>query len=70
MSKNILILGAGAIGSCVAANFSQANIRHLIVDPWPDLITKVQGHGLQITMQKNPDIFNGYLHIQVLNITL
>ena len=50
MSKNILILGAGAIGSCVAANFSQANIRHLIVDPWPDLITKVQEHGLQITM--------------------
>jgi 2-dehydropantoate 2-reductase len=48
--KKILILGAGAIGGCVAANFSQANIDHMIIDPWPELIDQLRSHGLHISM--------------------
>lgn len=49
MKKKIAILGAGAIGGCVCANFSQAGIEHWIIDPWPDVIDVMKKQGLHIT---------------------
>ncbi len=48
MPKKILILGAGAIGGCVSANFSQANVEHLILDPWSELIDVIKQRGFVI----------------------
>ena len=47
--KKIAILGAGAIGGCVSANFSQAGIDHWVIDPWPAVIDVVRTQGLKIT---------------------
>jgi 2-dehydropantoate 2-reductase len=49
MQKKIAILGAGAIGASVCANFSQAGIDHWIIDPWPDVIEVMKKQGLHIT---------------------
>ena len=49
MQKKIAILGAGAIGASVCANFSQAGIEHWIIDPWPDVIDVMRTQGLLIT---------------------
>ncbi len=49
MKKKIAILGAGAIGGCVSANFSQAGIEHCIIDPWPEVIDVMRKQGLYIT---------------------
>ena len=49
MQKKIAILGAGAIGASVCANFSQAGIDHWIIDPWPDVIEVMRRQGLHIT---------------------
>lgn len=66
MSKKILILGSGAIGCCVAADFSKAQIDFQILDPWPDVISVIKSRGLHITMsheeiQTNP-LKGIYLH--------
>ena len=49
--KKILILGAGAIGASVAANFAQAKIPHLIIDPWHDLINTIRTVGIRINCE-------------------
>ena len=44
----ILILGSGAIGGSVAADFIMAGIPISIADPWPSLIEKVRSEGFHI----------------------
>jgi len=44
----ILILGSGAIGGSVAADFIMAGIPISIADPWPSLIEKVRSDGFHI----------------------
>ena len=46
----ILILGSGAIGGSVAADFLMAGIPISIADPWPQLISKVQKEGFHIRL--------------------
>jgi 2-dehydropantoate 2-reductase len=58
--KKIAILGAGAIGGCVSANFSQASIDHWIIDPWPAVIDVMRTQGLHIT-SSDGDIRTGPL---------
>jgi len=53
MPKKILILGAGAIGGCVSASFSQANVEHLILDPWSDLIDVIKERGFLIHLPED-----------------
>jgi 2-dehydropantoate 2-reductase len=45
----ILILGCGAIGGSVAADFLMAGVPISITDSWPKVITKLQTEGLQIS---------------------
>jgi 2-dehydropantoate 2-reductase len=49
VKKKIAILGAGAIGGSVCANFAQAGIDHWVIDPWPELVGVMKTKGFHIT---------------------
>jgi 2-dehydropantoate 2-reductase len=53
MSKRIAVVGAGAIGSSVAADLTAAGHDVTIVDQWPAQVEAMKGDGLRIVM---PDL--------------
>ena len=48
MSQHILVLGTGAIGSCVGADLARAGRDILMADQWPAHVETIHHHGLQI----------------------
>jgi len=48
-SKKIAVLGAGAIGSCVGADFAKAGLDVTIIDQWPEHVEFMKKNGLDIT---------------------
>lgn len=53
MSKRIAVLGAGAIGSSVGADLTNAGYDVTVIDQWPAQVEAMQAHGLRIVM---PDL--------------
>ncbi|MDB5808181.1 MAG: hypothetical protein JWN94_303 [Betaproteobacteria bacterium] len=51
MSKKIAVLGAGAIGSSVSADLTQAGLDVTVIDQWPAQVEAMQAHGLRIQMR-------------------
>ncbi len=50
MFRTIAVLGAGAIGSSIGADLTDAGHDVLIIDHWPENITAMKKNGLQISM--------------------
>ena len=50
MYKSIAVLGAGAIGSSLAADFSRAGYDPLVIDQWPAHVDAMKTNGLHVTM--------------------
>ncbi|MEL0105509.1 MAG: 2-dehydropantoate 2-reductase N-terminal domain-containing protein [Rhodospirillaceae bacterium] len=48
--KKIAMLGAGAIGSCVGADFTKAGLDVTIIDQWPAHVEYMKEKGLDITL--------------------
>jgi 2-dehydropantoate 2-reductase len=48
MSKNILVLGTGAIGSCIAADLSRAEHHVTAVDQWPAHVEAMKKNGIRM----------------------
>lgn len=51
MSKTIAVLGAGAIGSSVAADLIDAGNDITVIDQWPAHVSTMQAEGLRVTMK-------------------
>ncbi len=49
-TKKIAVLGAGAIGSCVAADLTNAGLDVTVIDQWPAQVEALQANGLCIQM--------------------
>lgn len=49
-AKKIAVLGAGAIGSSVAADLTHAGLDVTVIDQWPAQVEAMQAHGLTIRM--------------------
>jgi len=52
MSKNIAVLAAGAIGSCIGADLTKAGYEVLLIDQWPAHVEAMKAHGLRVTMPR------------------
>ncbi len=50
MSKKIAVLGAGAIGSSVAADLTDAGLDVTIIDQWPQHVEAMKEKGLRVQM--------------------
>lgn len=50
MSKKIAVLGTGANGSCVAADFTQAGFDVALIDQWPAHVEAMRADGLCIKL--------------------
>ena len=50
MTKTIAVLGAGAIGSSVSADLSNAGLDVTVIDQWPAQVEALQANGLCIKM--------------------
>ena len=48
MARKIAVLGAGAIGSCVGADFTQAGHDVVLIDQWPAHVEATKERGLYI----------------------
>lgn len=48
MAKKIAVLGAGAIGSCVGADFTRAGCDVVLIDPWPAHVEAMKARGLTV----------------------
>jgi 2-dehydropantoate 2-reductase len=48
--RNLVVLGAGAIGCNVATDLARAGHAPLVVDPWPAQVEALRTHGLRITL--------------------
>ena len=46
--EKICILGGGAIGSCVSASLTEANLDVCLVDQWAAHIEKIKTDGLDV----------------------
>jgi 2-dehydropantoate 2-reductase len=53
MSKTIAVLGAGAIGSSVGADLTDAGEDVVLIDPWPAHVEAMRNDGLRVVM---PDL--------------
>ena len=51
--KKIAVLGAGAIGSSIAADLTQAGLDVTVIDQWPAHVEAMQAAGLRVTMTDN-----------------
>ena len=47
------VLGAGAIGSSIAADLTQAGLDVTVIDQWPAHVEAMQAAGLRVTMTDN-----------------
>ena len=52
MDRKIAVVGAGAIGSCVAASMTRAGCDVTIVDQWPQHIDAMKANGLRIVTKE------------------
>lgn len=50
MSRNVMVLGTGANGSCIAASLVEAGRDVVLVDQWPAHVEAMRADGLHITM--------------------
>ena len=50
MFKKIAVLGAGAIGSSVAADIAKAGHDLTVIDQWPAHIEAMKANGLRVTV--------------------
>ncbi|HWI15817.1 MAG TPA: 2-dehydropantoate 2-reductase N-terminal domain-containing protein [Burkholderiales bacterium] len=50
MTRQIAVLGAGAIGSSIAADFAKAGFEPAVIDPWPEHVEAMRMHGLRVAM--------------------
>ena len=50
MQRSIAVLGAGAIGSSIGADLTQAGYDVTIIDQWPAQIEALRSSGLRIEM--------------------
>ena len=50
MDKKLAILGAGANGSCIGADLTQAGYDVVLIDQWPAHVEAMKANGLRITM--------------------
>lgn len=50
MSKKIAVIGAGAIGASIAADFIDAGQDVIVIDQWPEHIDAMKKDGLRVTM--------------------
>lgn len=48
MPPNMLILGTGAIGSCIGADLTRAGHDVLLVDQWPAHVVAMQASGIKM----------------------
>ena len=51
--KKIAVLGAGAIGSSIAADLTQAGLDVTVIDQWPAHVEAMKAAGLRVTMTDN-----------------
>lgn len=51
--KKIAVLGAGAIGSSIAADLTQAGLDVTVIDQWPAHVEAMKAAGLRVTMPDN-----------------
>lgn len=49
--KQIAVLGAGAIGSSVAADLAKAGFEPAVIDPWPEHVEAMRAKGLHVVMK-------------------
>ena len=56
MTKNIAILGAGANGSCIAADLIDAGVEVTLIDFWPAHVEAMRANGLRIQMIETEDL--------------
>ena len=54
MSRSIAVLGAGAIGSSVGADLTEAGEDVVLIDPWPAHVEAMRNEGLRVVM---PDLY-------------
>ena len=47
--KNVVVFGAGAIGSCMSAYLTRGGVELTIIDPWFAHILAIQKRGLRVT---------------------
>jgi 2-dehydropantoate 2-reductase len=59
MDKKIAVLGAGANGSCVAADLTNAGLDVVLIDQWPAHIEAMRANGLHVTLRQ------GEIHAKV-----
>ena len=57
MNKKIAILGAGANGSCIGADLTNAGHDVLLIDQWPAHVEAMKAHGLRVTMIRSGEEF-------------
>jgi 2-dehydropantoate 2-reductase len=50
MSRRIAVLGAGAIGSSVGADLTEAGQEVVLVDQWPAHVEAMKANGLRVVM--------------------
>ena len=50
MSKRIAVLGAGAIGSSVGADLTEAGEDVVLIDQWPAHVEAMRTEGLRVVM--------------------
>ncbi|HET7874676.1 MAG TPA: 2-dehydropantoate 2-reductase [Methylomirabilota bacterium] len=54
MSKRLLFVGAGAVGSYLGAFLSRAGHRVTVVDPWPEQVEAIRSRGIAVTGPHEP----------------
>lgn len=52
MSRALAVLGAGAIGSSIAADITEAGHNVLVIDQWPAHVEAMKTRGLQVNMRE------------------
>jgi 2-dehydropantoate 2-reductase len=67
MNKNIVIVGAGAVGGYVGAHMVQAGADVTFIDAWPEHVEHMRRHGLRITHAKEVPEFT--VPVRALHIT-
>lgn len=50
MTRQIAVLGSGAIGSSIAADLSKAGYEPAVIDPWPEHVEAMRTRGLRVVM--------------------
>src|SRR5262245_17432320 len=67
MGRKIAIVGAGAVGGYVGAHMVRAGEDVTFIDPWPEHVDRMRGHGLFVTHAMNVPEFT--VPVRALHIT-